>query len=462
MPRITGLRAHDVRFPTSDALHGSDAMNPDPDYSAAVAILETDDPALTGHGMTFTIGRGNEICVAAVRAFEPHVVGRDLDDVEADLGAFWRSLAGDSQLRWLGPEKGVVHLALAAVVNAAWDLVARRAGKPLWKYLADAAAEDLVRAVDFRHIADVLSPAAALEQLAAREQGRKEREAELLRDGYPAYVTSAGWLGYDEETIRTRCRAALAEGWTHFKIKVGADPEDDRRRCRIVREEIGPDHRLMVDANQVWDVDEAIRKVEALAEFDLWWVEEPTSPDDVLGHARIAEAIRPIRVATGEHCHNRIMVKQLLQARAVDVLQIDGCRLGGINEVIAALLLAARFDVPVCPHAGGVGLCEHVQHFSVFDYLRVSGSLENRITEYADHLHEHFVHPVRMRDGRYVLPEAPGLGVELRGASLAEYAFPDGPVWRARRSGRASDPEPDPDRSTGASPPGPARRSRRA
>jgi L-fuconate dehydratase len=432
MPRLTALRAHDVRFPTSDASHGSDAMNPDPDYSAAVAIVETDDPGLSGHGMTFTIGRGTEICVAAIEAFTPHLLGRDLDEIEADTGAFWRSLAGDSQLRWLGPEKGVIHLALAAVVNAVWDLLARRAGKPLWKYLADLPPEAIVRAVDFRHISDALPPEAALELLEAKRAGRAEREAALLRDGYPAYVTSAGWLGYDEATVRERCRAAIAEGWTHFKIKVGADVEDDVRRCRIVREEIGPERRLMVDANQVWDVDQAIRHVERLAPFDLWWVEEPTSPDDILGHARIAEAVHPIRVATGEHCHNRVMVKQLLQARAVDVLQIDGCRLGGLNEVIAALLLATRFDVPVCPHAGGVGLCEHVQHFSAFDYLCVSGTLEDRITEYADHLHEHFVHPVEMRGGHYRLPAAPGLGVEFKAESLAAYAFPDGPVWKAR------------------------------
>ncbi len=432
-PRITALRAHDVRFPTSDGLHGSDAMNPDPDYSGAVAIVETDDPQLTGHGLTFTIGRGTEICVSAIRALEPHLVGRELADIEADMGGFWRSLAGDSQLRWLGPEKGVIHLALAAVVNSVWDLLGKRAGKPLWKYLADLSSEAIVRAVDFRHISDVLSPKMALDMLEAKRAGRSEREATLLRVGYPAYVTSAGWLGYDEATIRSRCRSAIADGWTHFKIKVGGDLEDDIHRCRIVREEIGPDRKLMVDANQVWDVDEAIRHVEPLAEFDLWWVEEPTSPDDILGHARIAKALHPIRVATGEHCHNRIMIKQFLQAHAVDVLQIDGCRLGGINEVIAAILLAAHFDVPVCPHAGGLGLCEHVQHFSAFDYICVSATLEDRITEFADHLHEHFVHPVTMRDGRYRLPNAPGLGAELKAESLAEYAFPDGPVWRSRR-----------------------------
>jgi L-fuconate dehydratase len=434
-PRITALIARDVRFPTSDFAHGSDAMNPDPDYSAATATLRTDDPALHGHGLTFTIGRGNEICVRAIEAFERHLIGRDLDEIEADVGAFWRSLAGDSQLRWLGPEKGVIHLATAAVTNAVWDLLARRAGKPLWKYLADLSPAEIVRAVDFRHIADVLSPEVALALLEERLPGRGEREAELLRDGYPAYVTSAGWIGYDEQTIRARCRAAVAEGWTHFKLKVGADADTDLERCRIIREEIGPDRRLMLDANQVWDVDQAIEAMKPLAAFAPWWIEEPTSPDDVLGHARIARAVHPIGVATGEHCQNRVVVKQLLQAGAVDFLQIDGCRLGGVNEVIAALLLAAHFDVPVCPHAGGVGLCEHVQHFSAFDYIAVSGSLENRITEFADHLHEHFVAPVEMRDGRYRLPRAPGLGAELLPESVERFSFPDGPVWRERAEG---------------------------
>ncbi len=436
MARITAVQTQDLRFPTSDELHGSDAMNPDPDYSAAAVVLETSDPALRGHGMTFTLGRGTEICTRAIEAYGSWVVGRELDDIEADLGAFWRSLAGESQLRWLEPEKGVVHLALAAVVNAVWDLLARRAGKPLWKYLADLPPDAIVRAVDFRHIADVLPPEAALERLQDQAGGHAERERLLLRDGLPAYVTSAGWLGYDEATIRKRCREAIAAGWGHFKIKVGGDPTDDARRCAIVREEIGPERKLMVDANQVWDVDEAIARIEQLAPYDLGWVEEPTSPDDVLGHARIAEAIRPIRVATGEHCHNRIMVKQFLQAGAVDVLQIDGCRLGGVNEVIAAILLADHFDVPVCPHAGGVGLCQHVQHFSAFDFVRVSGTLDGRWTEYAEHLHEHFVVPLRVEDGRYRMPDAPGLGVAFRDESIAAYSYPDGAVWRERARAR--------------------------
>ncbi len=433
--RITALQSRDLRFPTSDFAHGSDAMNPDPDYSAATAVLLTDDDTLTGHGMTFTIGRGNEICVQAIRAFERLVVGRYLDEIESDLGAFWRSLAGDSQLRWLGPEKGVIHLATAAVVNAVWDLLARRAGKPLWKYMADMSPEAVVRAVDFRHISDAVSPEAAREFLEAQSAGRSQREAELVRDGYPAYVTSAGWLGYDEATIRRLCREAITAGWTHFKIKVGRDSASDFERCRVVREEIGPDRYLMIDANQVWDVDEAIEAMKPLAAFNPLWIEEPTSPDDVLGHARIAEAVHPIGVATGEHCQNRVIVKQLLQARGVDFLQIDGCRLGGVNEIIATLLLAAHFDIPICPHAGGVGLCQHVQHFSAFDYIAVSGKLESRIIEFADHLHEHFVTPLEVRDGRYRLPTTPGLGVEFRTESIDRYSYPDGPEWRARIRG---------------------------
>ena len=429
---ITGLTAHDVRFPTSDLLDGSDAMNPDPDYSAAYAVLETNRPDLKGHGLTFTIGRGNEICCKAIEAFRPHVEGLALDDVRADPGAFWRRLAGDSQIRWLGPEKGVVHLATAAVVNAVWDLWARAEGVPLWKLLVGLPPERLVAAVDFRHIRDALTPEEALALLEKQHASRAEREAEMRRDGYPAYTTSAGWLGYDDAKIRSLARQAASDGWTHIKIKVGRDLDDDVRRARLIREEIGWDRGLMFDANQVWDVDEAITWMERLAEFEPLWIEEPTSPDDILGHARIARAVRPIGVATGEHCHNRIMWKQFFQADAVDFCQLDGCRLGGLNEVIAVMLMAAKFGVPVCPHAGGVGLCEYVQHLALFDYICVSGSLERRITEYADHLHEHFVDPVRMRGGRYVPPEAPGFSVALRPESLAAHTFPDGDVWRRR------------------------------
>jgi L-fuconate dehydratase len=433
MTRITGMVVHDLRFPTSDLLDGSDAMNPDPDYSAAYVELHTDDPRLTGHGMTFTIGRGNELCCAAIEAFRDHVVGRDLDVLESHPGVFWRDLAGDSQLRWVGPEKGVVHLATAAVVNAVWDLFARRAGEPLWRYLADLPAEHIVAAIDFRHISDALTPDEALELLRAAEPGRAEREQQLLDEGYPAYITSAGWLGYPDELLRSKCREALADGWTDLKIKVGRDLDDDIRRTRILREELGPDRRLLIDANQVWDVDQAIDWVKALAGAEPWWIEEPTSPDDILGHARIAEAVRPIRVATGEHCHNRVMFKQFFQADAIDIAQIDGCRLGGVNEVLAVLLLAAKYDVPVCPHAGGVGLCQHVQHFSMFDFLRVSARLDDRMIEYAGHLHEHFVEPLRVTGGRYHAPLAAGFGLEIKPASISANQFPDGDVWRARR-----------------------------
>jgi L-fuconate dehydratase len=430
--QITQLSAYDLRFPTSDLLDGSDAMNPDPDYSAAYVVLATDDAALSGHGMTFTIGRGTEVCVAAIEAMRHCVVGRDLDDLESDPGAFWRSVAGDSQLRWLGPEKGVIHLATAAVVNAVWDLFARRAGKPLWKYLADLPAERLVAAVDFRHISDAITRDEALAMLQATEATVADREASLLRDGYPAYITSAGWLGYPDDLIRSKTRDALADGWNALKMKVGRDRDDDIRRTRILREELGPDRMLLIDANQVWDVDEAISWTQALADAQPWWIEEPTSPDDILGHARIAQAVHPIRVATGEHCHNRIMFKQFMQAGGMDIAQIDGCRLGGVNEVIAVLLLAAKFGVPVCPHAGGVGLCQHVQHFSMFDYLRVSGRCDDRMIEYAGHLHEHFVTALDVHDGRYWAQTDAGFGLELHADSVRDYAFPGGAVWKAR------------------------------
>jgi L-fuconate dehydratase len=421
---ITDVDVRDIRFPTSLGHHGSDAMNSDPDYSAAYVVLRTsDEHGLEGHGLTFTIGRGNELCVAAVHALAPLVRGLTLKEIAADMAGFWRRLTSDSQLRWVGPEKGVIHLATAAVVNAVWDLYAKAEGKPLWKLLADMTPEALVGCVDFRYITDALTPAEALEILRRNAPTRSAREAEMRRVGYPAYTTSAGWLGYSDETLRQLCREGIAQGWSHFKIKVGRDLHDDLRRAAIVREEIGPERKLMMDANQVWDVDEAIASMRALARFDPWWIEEPTSPDDILGHAAIARAIAPIGVATGEHCQNRIMFKQLMQAGAISFCQIDSCRLGGVNEVIAVLLLAAKFRIPVCPHAGGVGLCEYVQHLAIFDYIAVSASLENRIVEYVDHLHEHFVDPVIVRNGRYMPPTAPGYSATMRRESLAMYAF---------------------------------------
>jgi L-fuconate dehydratase len=428
---IIGLDVIDVRFPTSRSLDGSDAMNPDPDYSAAYVVLRTDaGDGLEGHGLTFTIGRGTEVVVAGVKALEPLLLGRSVEATEADLGAFWRELVGDSQLRWIGPEKGVIHLATGAVVNAVWDLVAKRAGKPVWQLLSEMTPEQIVALVDFRYLTDALTPDAALAILRDAVPGRAERRAELLRDGYPAYTTSVGWLGYDDAKIRRLCREALAEGWTRFKLKVGADVEDDIRRARIVREEIGPDLMLAVDANQRWDVGVAIEWMARLAPFDPYWIEEPTSPDDILGHAAIARAVAPIRVATGEHVHNRIMFKQLFQAEAISVCQIDSCRLGGVNEVVAVLLMAAKFGVPVCPHAGGVGLCEFVQHLSAFDYIAVSGQLDGRMIEYVDHLHEHFLDPVLVERGRYRLPTRPGYSGEMFPASLDEFTFPTGAAWR--------------------------------
>jgi L-fuconate dehydratase len=426
---IAALDVIDVRFPTSRHLDGSDAMNPDPDYSAAYVVMRTDDPAEPeGHGFTFTIGRGTEVCVAAVEALRPLVVGLPTQEVCADMGAFWRRLVGDSQLRWIGPEKGVIHLATAAVVNAAWDLYAKREGKPLWRLLADLSPEQLVRCIDFRYISDALDPDEARAILVEKAPTRSDRQHLVEREGYPAYTTSVGWLGYPDDKIRRLCRQALAVGWAKFKIKVGADLDDDVRRATIVRDEIGPGALLMMDANQRWDVAQAITWMKPLAQFNPYWIEEPTSPDDVLGHAAIARAVDPIKVATGEHVHNRVMFKQFLQAGAMGVCQIDACRLGGVNEVLAVLLMAAKHGVPVCPHAGGVGLCEVVRHFSIFDYLCVSG--ERHMIEYVDHLHEHFVDPVALRQGSYLVPTEPGISAQIKEESLRRYRFPGGPEWQ--------------------------------
>lgn len=422
--KITGFSAHDIRFPTSEQLDGSDAMNPDPDYSAAYVILETDSAdGLAGHGMTFTIGRGNEICVTAIEALAPLVVGRELESFTSDMAGFWRHITGDSQLRWIGPDKGAIHLATAAIVNAVWDLYAKIEKKPLWRLLAEMSPQELVDCIDFRYITDVLTPAEALQILSDLEPTKAERIQNLEANGFPSYTTSAGWLGYSDEKLRELCQTCIAEGWDCFKIKVGRNLEDDIRRCRIIREEIGPDRRLMMDANQVWEVSEAIEWMKPLAEFDPWFIEEPTSPDDILGHAAIAEAVAPIQVATGEHCANRVMFKQFLKAGGMGVCQIDSCRLGGVNEILAVLLMAAKFKVPVCPHAGGVGLCEYVQHLSMFDYVAISGSMENRMTEYAGHLHEHFKDPVVMKEGRYMPPTAPGYSIEMLPESVCEFTF---------------------------------------
>ncbi|MGI8332459.1 enolase C-terminal domain-like protein [Actinomadura scrupuli] len=421
------MDTYDVRFPTSRMLDGSDAMNPDPDYSAAYVVLRTDVDA-EGHGFCFTIGRGNEVCVAALNAYAPLVTGRDLD--LGDLGEFARRLGHDSQLRWLGPEKGVVHMAAAAIINAAFDLAGKVAGVPVWKLLADMAPEQVVDLADWRYLTDALTPQDALHLLREAAGGRAGREAALRASGYPAYTTTPGWLGYTDDKLVRLAREAVAEGFTQIKLKVGADLAEDVRRLRLAREAVGPDVRIAIDANQRWDVPDAIAWIDALKPYDPWWIEEPTSPDDVLGHAAIRRAVRPVKVATGEHVHNRVMFKQLLQAGAIDVLQLDACRVGGVTENVAILLLAAAYGVPVCPHAGGVGLCEVVQHLAMFDYVAISGSTDGRVIEYIDHLHEHFADPVRIREGRYLAPTLPGMSAELLPASLAEHTYPGGTAWR--------------------------------
>ncbi|MFE4964117.1 L-fuconate dehydratase [Streptomyces sp. NPDC056660] len=430
--RVTALDTYDIRFPTSRELDGSDAMNPDPDYSAAYVVLRTDAAdGHEGHGFTFTIGRGNDVQVAAIDALRNHVLGRPVDEICDDPGTLYQDLIGDSQLRWLGPEKGVMHMAIGAVINAVWDLAARRAGKPLWQLLADAEPEWIVRQIDFRYLTDALTPEEALGILRRAREGADDRRARLLEVGFPAYTTSAGWLGYDDEKLTRLAAEAVADGFRQIKLKVGADLEDDIRRCRVARAVVGPDIRMAIDANQRWNVDEAIRWTKALSEFDPYWIEEPTSPDDILGHAAIRRAVTPVKVATGEHVQNRVVFKQLLQAGALDIVQIDAARVAGVNENLAILLLAAKFGVPVCPHAGGVGLCELVQHLSMFDYLAVAGTTDDRVIEYVDHLHDHFRDPVVIREGHYTAPTAPGFSAAMRPESIAEYTYPGGTFWAA-------------------------------
>ncbi|GAB3537137.1 mandelate racemase [Arthrobacter tecti] len=430
MSIITAIETFDVRFPTSKHLDGSDAMNADPDYSAAYLRIITDaGDGHEGHGFVFTIGRGNDVETAAIHALKDHVIGRNTEELLDDMGATWRLFVHDSQLRWLGPEKGVMHMAIGAVLNALWDLKAKRAGLPLWQLLSRMTPEELVNLVDFRYLTDALTPEEALEILRKAEPGRRQREEELLAGGYPAYTTTPGWLGYSDEKLARLCREAVKDGFQQVKLKVGGDLEDDRRRLKIARETVGPDIRIAVDANQRWDVAEAISWMKELAEFDVAWIEEPTSPDDVLGHAAIARGVAPIPVATGEHVQNRVIFKQMLQADALQVLQIDAARVAGVNENIAILLLAAKFNVPVCPHAGGVGLCEAVQHLSMFDFVAVSGTREGRMIEFVDHLHEHFITPIDVRQGHYWPPLAPGAGAEMHMASLQEYSYPGGPAW---------------------------------
>lgn len=423
MTSITGMRVLDLRFPTSQHLDGSDAMNPDPDYSAAYVILETDTAGLEGHGLTFTIGRGNEICCAAILAMRHLVVGLDMDEVASDMGAFWRRMTSDSQLRWIGPDKGAIHLATGAVVNAVWDLYAKIEGKPLWRLICDMSPEEFVRCIDFRYLTDCITPGEALAMLRELDSGKAERIATLEREGYPCYTTSAGWLGYEDEKLRRLCQEAIDAGFNHIKLKVGRDLADDIRRLRIARAVLGPDRQLMIDANQVWEVGQAIDWVRELAFARPWFIEEPTSPDDIEGHRKIREGIAPVKVATGEMCQNRIMFKQFIMRGAIDVVQIDSCRLGGVNEILAVMLMAAKYGLPVCPHAGGVGLCEYVQHLSMIDYVCVAGTREGRVVEYVDHLHEHFKEPCVVRGAAYMPPQAPGFSIEMKPATLETYRF---------------------------------------
>lgn len=421
--RIVDLQVNDIRFPTSQQLDGSDAMNPDPDYSAAYVILRTNQPGLEGHGLTFTIGRGNEICCAAIAALRHLLVGRELGWISEDMGRFWRFVTSDSQLRWIGPDKGAIHLATGAVVNAAWDLWAKSVGKPLWQLVAEMDPQQLVRCIDFRYLTDCITPDEALELLRTRSAGKAQRLEILKRDGYPCYTTSAGWLGYSDEKLRGLCEQAVVAGFSHLKLKVGRDLTDDIRRLRIARDVIGPDRQLMIDANQIWEVQQAIDWVRELSFAKPWFIEEPTSPDDVEGHRRIREAIAPVKVATGEMCQNRIMFKQFIMRGAIDVIQIDACRLGGVNEVLAVMLMAAKYQLPVCPHAGGVGLCEYVQHLSMIDYLCIAGTREGRVIEYVDHLHEHFEDPCVIRGAAYMPPQAPGFSITMKAESRERYEW---------------------------------------
>ena len=431
MAYITSIESIDIRFPTSEQLDGSDAMNPDPDYSAAYCVLHTSEGP-EGHGMTFTIGRGNDLCVAAISQLGQQLIGLELTDLRSQMGPLWKKITGDSQFRWLGPEKGVIHLAAAALMNALWDLLAKQEELPLWRLLSTMSGEELYDLVDWNYLSDVVSKEEIITHLNATARTADTRITVLEKSGYPAYTTSAGWLGYSDEKMRELLQEAVDAGWTTFKMKVGSDLDDDKRRARLIREFIGQDGQLMMDANQVWGVNEAIRWMRELSEFSPGWIEEPTSPDDILGHAKIARALAPIPVATGEHCHNAVMFKQFMEAGGLSICQLDSCRLASINEIIGVLILAWKFEIPVCPHAGGVGLCEYVQHISMFDYTRVSCSTDGRVIEYVDHLHDHFKDPVRLVNGRYAAPEVPGYSIEMHPETLSQYVYPDGPVWSSR------------------------------
>lgn len=422
MTRIIDLETFDLRFPTSDSLDGSDAMNPDPDYSAAYVVLKTNSEH-EGHGLTFTIGRGNDICVAAISAMKHLLVGLELDWIRADMGRFWRHITGDSQLRWIGPDKGAIHLATGAVVNAVWDLWAKEAKKPVWQLVGEMTSEEIVKLIDFRYLTDAITPDEAMDILQANEHQKTQRIEKLKVEGYPCYTTSAGWLGYSDEKLRRLCKEAKDAGFTHTKFKVGRSLEDDIRRLSIAREVLGNDMNIMIDANQVWEVDEAIDWVQKLAFAKPFFIEEPTSPDDIMGHKTIRDEIAPIKVATGEMCQNRIIFKQFIKEGAIDIVQIDSCRMGGLNEVLAVMLMAAKYKLPVWPHAGGVGLCEYVQHMSMIDYIAISGEKDSRRIEFIDHLHEHFIDPCIVKNGNYIAPSNPGFSIQMKQQTLKDFIF---------------------------------------
>jgi L-fuconate dehydratase len=429
--KIILLKTHDIRFPTSESLDGSDAINKDPDYSAAYLCLETEQ-GNKGNGLIFTIGRGNDICCKAIEALEHLVVGKDFNDIITNIGKFYDELRSDSQLRWLGPEKGVIHMAIGGVVNAIWDMWAKAANKPLWRLLADMSPEQFIECVDFRYLTDALTKEEALAIVKANTSNKAERIKHIETNGYPSYTTSAGWLGYSDEKLARLCKEALDQGFKHIKLKVGQDLDSDIRRCEIARKVIGSDIKLMIDANQIWEVDQAIEWTNKLAHVSPWFIEEPTSPDDIYGHKKIKDNIGQIKIATGEHCHNRIMFKQFIANDAIDIVQIDACRLASVNEILAVYLLAAKYGKPVCPHAGGVGLCEYVQHLSMIDYVHISADLTDRVVEFVDHLHEHFEDPCVIKDGAYVAPTAPGYSITMFDDSISAYTYPTGSEWQKR------------------------------
>ena len=423
MAKIVKLSTYDLRFPTSDHLDGSDAMNPDPDYSAAYVIIETDQSSLKGHSFAFTLGRGNDLCCNAIKALQHLVIGLDINWIRDNQSAFSRRMTSDSQLRWIGPEKGIIHMASGAIINAVWDILSKLDNKPLWQLVSDMDSDEISNAIDFRHITDFLNQDEAVEILKSHHKTKLDRVSILENEGYPCYVTSAGWLGYSDKKLERLCLEAKNNGFEYVKLKVGKDLKNDMRRLEIARTTLGPDIKIMIDANQVWEVDQAIKWMKSLAEFDPYFIEEPTSPDDIIGHKKIKDAIFPIKVATGEAVQNRVIFKQLISENAIDIVQVDACRMGGLNEVLAVQLMASKQGLPVWPHAGGVGLCEYSQHLAMIDYICISGRKDEQVIEYVDHLHEHFLNPCQIKNAAYMLPKESGFSVEMKPSTLTSNLF---------------------------------------